>query len=193
MDFKATMVVVLSLVLGLFFAPSLRAQVAGATLSGAVTDAQGGVVPGAKVSARNIATGISTDTTTNTSGAYTIVNLLPADYEVSVSAAGFSTSATKLTLTVGAKQELNLALTVGQITQTVEVTGAAPVVETTNATLSGNVEGKKIQDLPLNGRDWVSLATLTPGVVSVRPHEEVTAPGGSTRGLGIQMTINGAG
>src|SRR4029077_18979864 len=129
---------------------------------------------------------------TNASGVYTIVNLIPSDYEVSVSSAGFSTSVTKLTLTVGAKQELSLALTVGQITQTVEVTGAAPTVETTNATLSGQVQQSQIVQLPLNGRDWVSLAELTPGVVSVRPHEEVTAPGGSTRGLGIQMTINGA-
>jgi hypothetical protein len=192
MNFKATMVVVLSLVLGLFFAPSLRAQVAGATLTGAVTDAQGGVVPGAKVSAKNTATGISTETTTNSSGAYNIVNLLPADYEVSVSAAGFSTSATKVTLTVGAKQELNLALTVGQITQTVEVTGAAPIVETTNATLSGEVQEAQIVQLPLNGRDWASLATLEPGVAQVRPHEAVDAPGGSTRGLGLQMTVNGA-
>jgi hypothetical protein len=192
MNFKATIVVVLSLVLGLAVATSVRAQVAGATLTGAVTDAQGGVVPGAKVSAKNGATGISTETTTNASGAYTIVNLIPADYDVSASAPGFSTSATKVTLTVGAKQELNLALTVGQITQTVEVTGAAPIVETTNATLSGQVQGAQIVQLPLNGRDWVSLAALEPGVASVRPHEEVTAPGGSTRGLGIQMTINGA-
>ena len=82
MNFKATMVVVLSLVLGFFFAPSLRAQVAGATLTGAVTDAQGGVVPSAKVSAKNTATGITTETTTNASGAYTIVNLLPAENKV---------------------------------------------------------------------------------------------------------------
>jgi hypothetical protein len=97
-----------------------------------------------------------------------------------------------VTLTVGAKQELNLALTVGQITQTVEVTGAAPIVETTNATLSGEVQEAQIVQLPLNGRDWASLATLEPGVAAVRPHEQVDAPGGSTRGLGMQMTVNGA-
>src|SRR5207245_8154056 len=70
--------------------------------------------------------------------------------------------------------------------------GRAPIVETTNATLSGQVEGTQIVQLPLNGRDWASLATLNPGVASVRPHEEVTAPGGSTRGLGMQLVINGA-
>ncbi len=104
----------------------------------------------------------------------------------------FNTALSKVTLTVGAKQELSLALKVGEITQTVEISTAAPIIETTNATLSGNIAGSQIVALPLNGRDWVSLATLTPGVVSVRPHEEVDAPGGSTRGLGVQMTINGA-
>jgi Carboxypeptidase regulatory-like domain/TonB dependent receptor len=169
----------------------LRAQVAGATLTGTVTDTQGGAIPNAKVSARNVATGVSTDTTTNAAGAYNIVNLVPGDYEVNVSAAGFSTVVTKVTLTVGATQALNPSLTVGQVTQEVQVTGVAPIVETTNATLSGEVEGTQIIQLPLNGRDWAQLATLQPGVAQVRPHEAVDAPGGSTRGLGMQMTVDG--
>src|SRR5690348_18212734 len=150
--------------------PPLRAQVAGATLSGTISDAQGGAIPNAKVAARNVATGVSTDTTTNATGFYTIVNLLPGDYEVNVSAPGFNTTATKVTLTVGAKQELSTSLQVGQVTQEVQVTGAAPIVETTNATLSGQVESTQIVQLPLNGRDWAALATLEPGVASVRPH-----------------------
>src|SRR5260221_3762860 len=193
MKSNATKILVLICALGLLFsATSLRAQVAGATLSGTITDSQGGAVVGAKVSARNAATGVTTESTTNASGAYSIVNLLPADYEVSVTAAGFRTTVSKVTLTVGAKQELSVALTVGEVSQTVEVTGAAPIVETTNATLSGNVESAQIVELPLNGRDWVQLASLQPGVAEVRPHEAVDAPGGSTRRLGIQMTVNGA-
>src|SRR6266851_8372615 len=192
MNTKLAKMLVLSWIVGLLFsATPLRAQVAGATLSGTITDAQGGAVVGAKVSAKNGATGVSTDTTTNSSGFYTIVNLNPADYAVSITASGFRTAASKVTLTVGAKQELSLALTVGEVSQTVEVTGAAPIVETTNATLSGNVESAQIVELPLNGRDWASLATLEPGVASVRPHEAVDAPGGSTRGLGLQMTVDG--
>jgi TonB-dependent Receptor Plug Domain len=119
------------------------------------------------------------------------VNLIPADYQVSVSAPGFKTATSKVTLTVGAKQELSLSLTVGEITQTVEITGAAPIIETTNATLAGNIQSAQIVELPLNGRDWASLATLEPGVVAVRPHEQVTQPGGNLRGLGNQMTIDG--
>src|SRR6266849_2820593 len=105
---------------------------------------------GAKVAAKNGATGVTTETTTNTSGAYNIVNLIPADYDVSVSATGFRTAVSKVTLTVGAKQELSLGLTVGEVSQTVEITGAAPIVETTNATISGEVESQKIEQLPLN-------------------------------------------
>ncbi len=193
MNPKISKLLVLICVLGLLFsATPLRAQVAGATLSGVITDAQGGAVAGAKVSARNGATGISTDTTTNSSGIYSIVNLNPANYDVSVTAPGFRTATSKVTLGVGAKQEMNVALTVGEVSQTVEVTGVAPIVETTNATLSGEVLGAQIVELPLNGRDWASLATLQPGVASVRPHEAVDAPGGATRGLGVQMTVNGA-
>ena len=145
----------------------LRAQVTGATLSGTITDAQGGAIPNANISAKNVATGISTDTTTNATGAYSIPNLNPADYEVSVSAPGFSTAVVKVTLTVGAKQEMSLSLTVGEVQQVVRVSGAAPVVETTNSTISNNVVAEQIVELPLNGRDWASLATLHASHVSM--------------------------
>jgi len=187
----ATKILVLIWVIGLLFSVPLHAQVAGASLNGTITDAQGGAVANAKVSAKNGATGITTETTTNSSGAYNLVNLQPAAYDVSVEATGFNTSTTKVTLTVGAQQELSLALKVGEMSQLVEVTGAAPVIETENATLSGNVQSAQIVELPLNGRDWASLATLEPGVVAVRPHEQVTQPGGNLRGLGNQMTIDG--
>jgi len=187
----ASKILVLIWVVGLFCSVPLYAQVAGATLTGTITDAQGGAVAGAKVSAKNSATGITSETTTNSTGNYNLVNLKPAEYEVSVTATGFNTSTTKVTLTVGAIQELSLALKVGEMSQLVEVTGAAPVIETENATLSGNVQSAQIVELPLNGRDWTSLAVLEPGVVQVRPHEQVTQPGGNLRGLGNQMTIDG--
>src|ERR1700719_1205992 len=169
----------------------LRAQVTGATLSGTITDAQGGAIPNANVSAKNVATGISTDTTTNATGTYSITNLNPADYEVSVSAPNFSTAVANVTLTVGAKQEMSLSLTVGEVQEIVRVSGAAPTVETTNSTISNNVVAAQIVELPLNGRDWASLATLQPGVVSVRTQEVVTQVGSHARGLGLQLSIDG--
>jgi hypothetical protein len=193
MDPKASRFLPFVVVLCLCLALSIPtyAQVAGATLSGTITDAQGAAVVGAKVSAKNAATGVTTETTTNNLGAYSLVNVLPASYDVSVGATGFRTAVSKITLTVGSQQTMNIALVVGEVSQTVEVTGAAPIIELTNATISGNVESQQIVELPLNGRDWASLATLQPGVVAVRVHEQVTQPGGNLRGLGNQMTVDG--
>src|ERR1700687_2999514 len=95
----------------------LRAQVAGATLSGTITDPQGGAIVNAKVSATNLATNVAIDTTTNANGAYTVPNLRPGDYQVSVSAPGFTTAVSKVTLTVGAKQNMDVSLNGGTAPQ----------------------------------------------------------------------------
>ncbi len=191
MNRKATTCLLLASILVLLLSTPTRAQVVGATVSGSITDPRGDAIPNAKVSAKNLATGVSTTTTTNATGAFSIANLNPADYEISANAAGFSTAVTKVTLTVGAKQEVNLALKVGQVTQIVEVTGAAPSVETTNSTISAEVDSTTVRELPLNGRDWASLATLQPGVAGVRTHEEIQQVGSHARGLGAQLSIDG--
>jgi Carboxypeptidase regulatory-like domain/TonB dependent receptor len=178
-------------VLSLMFSAPAGAQVVGATVSGSITDPRGDAIPSAKVSAKNLGTGVTTTTTTNATGAFSIANLNPAEYEISASAAGFSTAQTKVTLAVGAKQEVNLALKVGQVTQIVEVTGAAPTVETTNSTLSEQVDSTTVRELPLNGRDWASLAQLQPGVAQVRTQEVITQVGAVGRGLGTQESIDG--
>ena len=99
-----------------------------------------------------------------------------------------------MTLTVGAKQEMNISLAVGEVSQTVEVTGAAVQVDLASSTISGNVQASEVRELPLNGRDWASLATLEPGVASVRSQYNAalnpSAAGG--RGLANQMSIGGA-
>lgn len=178
-------------ILALLLSLPTRAQVVGATLSGTITDPHGDAIPNAKVTAKNVATGVSTSTTTNTYGAFSIANLNPAEYEVSASAAGFSTARTKVTLTVGAKQEVNFALKIGEVTQVVEISGAAPAVETTNSTLTAEVDSTTVRELPLNGRDWASLAQLQPGVASVRTQELITQVGAVGRGLGTQISIDG--
>ena len=191
MNPKTIRLLALSLTIGLLFSMPVHAQVAGATLTGAVTDVQGGAIADAKVSVRNVATNVLVETATNASGVFTVPNLNAGDYEVSISASGFSTAMSKVALTVGAKQEMNLSLAVGQITQQVTVTDAAPQVQLATSTMSGNVEGAEIRELPLNGRDWASLATLQPGVATVRTQEQVTQVGSHARGLGLQLTIDG--
>jgi hypothetical protein len=170
----------------------LRAQVAGASLSGTITDSTGGAIAGGQISVKNTATGVVTTTTANSDGNFDMPNLLPGDYRVTVSAANFGSKAANITLTVGAKQVFNITLAVGESTQVVEVTEAVPNVELATSEISGIVEGSEVRELPLNGRDWASLATLQPGVVSVRTQEQVQQIGSHARGLGLQLSIGGA-
>jgi len=94
----------------LLFSVPLPAQVAGTTLSGTVTNAGGAIVPNAKVSLKNVATGQATETQSGRAGLYSLPNLVPGDYEVSVSAEGFSTNVVKVTITAETRQTINLTV-----------------------------------------------------------------------------------
>lgn len=177
---------------GLLTAPA-KAQVSGATLAGLVTDERGGAVPNATVSIKNVATGVVREVSTNADGFYSAPNLLPGNYEVSVSAQGFQTLVQRdIVLTVGAEQPLNLGLKVGQLTQKIEVTAAPPDVQTSTSTISATVDSTTVRELPLNGRDWASLATLEPGVVSI-PNQATTSFNANkgNRGFGNQLSNGG--
>src|SRR6202163_3071908 len=168
----------------------IHAQVAGANLSGTVSDASGAGVPNANVSIKNTATGVARDITTDSDGFYSAPNLLPGIYDITVSAPGFSTSVqTGLTLTVGASQGLNIPLKIGRASEQIVVTAAAPEVQLTSSTLSAEVDSTTEHELPLNGRDWTQLATLQPGVVSVRVEAGPSNRG--NRGYGTLLTISG--
>jgi hypothetical protein len=180
------------LVFSLSFAVSTYSQVTGATLAGVVTDPSGSVIAGAQVSATNTATGISKEATTDSAGLYTLPNLQAGNYEVKVTAAGFATAVQpNLSLAVGAQQSLNIAMKVGETSQTVQVTEAAPQIDLTSSTLTGQVESQTVLDLPLNGRDWTSLATLHPGVNSIESQIAYGDSGRGNRGFGAELTISG--
>src|SRR5712664_145054 len=185
--------VMVILALAILSANHANAQVSGATLSGTVTDPSGAAITGAKVSIANKATGVTRDVATDAAGFYSAPNLRPGPYEVTALASGVSTAKqADLTLTVGAQQVLDLPLKIGESTQTILVTEAVPLVQLGSSTISAQVESKEILELPLNGRDWASLATLSPGVnaVNVQMPFETGARRGN-RGFGSQLTISG--
>ncbi len=170
-----------------------RAQAVGAALSGLITDERGGPVPSATVSIKNLGTGAVREVSSNGDGLYSAPNLLPGTYEVRVAAQGFQTSVQKdVRLTVGAQQALNVSLQVGQLNQTVEVSATPPDVQTASSTISATVDSTTVRELPLNGRDWTSLAALEPGVTSI-PNQAGTgfSANKGNRGFGNQLSDAG--
>ena len=129
----------------------------------------------------------------NDGGFYSAPNLLPGTYDITFSAQGFSQTIQRgVVLTVGAEQALNVNLKPGQVKEIVEVTSLLPDIQTTSSAVSSTVDSKTVRDLPLNGRDWASLATLEPGVVSV-PNQATTSFNANkgNRGFGNQITDSG--
>jgi hypothetical protein len=131
---------------------------------GTVTDPTGAVVPGAKIVVRNLSSGQVREATTASNGFYTITQLAPGHYSISASKEGFSTATqADVELLVNQDLEANYTLSVGQVTQTVEVTSAPLMLKTASATLGQVVGAQQVVDLPLNGRQFTSLILLTPG------------------------------
>jgi hypothetical protein len=179
----------------IFLACYSYGQMAGATLKGTVTDASGAVIISAQVSIKDVSTGEERTVTSNSEGFYQAPNLLPGNYQITISAPAFSTVVrTGISLTVGAQQVLNITMEVGHVSQTVTVNGEAPTVQLANPTMGGVVNQATIVQLPLNGRDWTSLATLQPGVTSVASLQISSGPGPTRdliKGLGTQLSISG--
>lgn len=190
---RFTMLAVLIVGLMAWSSPQASAQVAGATLSGLVTDTSGAGIPSAKVSIKNIGTGEVREVPTNGDGFYSVPNLLPGNYEVTVSGQGFATLIQKgITLTVGAQQALNVSLKPGEVKELVEVTSVPPDIQTTTSTISATVDSTTVRELPLNGRDWTSLAALQPGVSSIQNQVGTGfSANKGNRGFGNQLSNGG--
>ena len=151
----------------------LFAQVNTGRILGTITDQTGGVIAGATVTVTNTGTGVVRTLMTNQSGEYAAPDLIPGTYSVRVSDMGFQASEQQnITLGVGQSARVDAQLTPGQVTQTVEVTAAAPLINTTNAVVSNTLEAQTISSLPMNGRNFNNLLTLQVGVVA--------SPGGGT-------------
>src|SRR5205807_1475439 len=163
------------LIIALALPLASRAQDTG-YISGTVTDKSGAAVVGAEVVITNTAGSLTRTTTTNSDGAYVVAGLPGATYNISVTAKGFQKySATKVVLEVAQKIRVDVQLTVGAVTDVVEVTGESVAqVETTSSDLTSTITGKQIDNLVLNGRNFTQLVNLAPGVVNQTGQDEGT-------------------
>jgi hypothetical protein len=141
-----------------------QTTVAQGSIQGTITDPTGAVVSGAKVTIKNQATGAVTTTTTSSGGTYNSGGLIPGNYLVRVEAKGFKTSQLPVVVDVTVTASGSLRLELGQEATVVEVQGAAVTVNTEQATVQGVLNGDQIDNLPVNGRNFLDLAQLEPGV-----------------------------
>ncbi len=163
--------VMTALTLTILLGVSISAQQNTADVVGTVTDASGAVIPGATVTITNSGTNISQHSTTGADGNYIFTLLQVGTYAVKVEAKGFKTfSAPNITLAAGDRARVDAAMQVGDVTQTVEVSGAvAPALQTDSSTLGNLVTSQAVQDIPLNGRNFIKLVQLNPGVTEGSP------------------------
>ena len=147
---------------------TLFAQAGRGSISGMVTDPAGAVVPGTQVVLLNQATGVTQHTVTNNAGFYTFISLNPGEYRVTASHPGFSTIAREnVIVTVDQVTQVNIALRIGAVTQTVTVTGGVSLVEPTNSTVGLLIPAKTIERVPLLNRNVYDLVQLSAGVNAV--------------------------
>jgi hypothetical protein len=172
----------------------MEGQVVNGTILGTVRDASGALIPGARVAATNMETGAVRAVVSDEYGSYQIVSLPAANYEVEASISGFKTEIRRpITVTVGASVPVNFELAVGEVQQKVEVEAAAAQLETTTVAMSGLVGETAVRELPLNGRDWLQLVTLQPGVVGGIGQQSSADFSNSraARGNGQSLSISG--
>jgi hypothetical protein len=136
------------------------------SIGGVVTNPNKEVVPGASVAVRNIGTNKEDSATTDDAGRFKVANLQPGNYAVTVNSSGFSPmTVERVVVEVGRETSLEVALVVGPVTGSVDVSAEAPVINTTQQDFSTNINQTSINELPINGRRWSNFALLTPGAV----------------------------
>jgi hypothetical protein len=170
----------------------LLAQTAG-EITGEVTDPSGASAPNATITATNKDTNVARTTQTNSVGVYSFPAMIPGSYEVKAAAAGFDTVVkTGIQLQVQQTARVDFTLTVGQATQTVEVSASGELLSTENASVGTVIEQKRITELPLNGRNFFSLVALSPNVTyGFAPAAQANNRQGGTRSA-LTMSLSGA-
>ena len=187
----------LALALCVCIVPEVRAQeaVSTASVSGRVVDQLGDVVPGATVVARQIETNVSRDAVTDTGGRFRLPYLRIGRYEIVARHTGFHDARRALTLTAGSAFEVTLTLRVGELHTDVTVSADASVIETARSQLAATIGQAEVRDLPMNGRSFLDLALLAPGVsppnvASTQLFAETSAVPGSGLSVASQRNLS---
>ncbi len=172
---RASLAVVVFLLGFVAWSPALRAQVDQGTITGTISDTQGGVIPNAQVTITNIDTGFTLQDKTDGKGVYTFSPVKIGNYTVKASYPGFATTQQdKVVVNVGERATIDVKLNAGATSEVVEVTTAAPLLQTGDGSTGQVVSAQTIVDTPLNGRNYVFIAQLSAGI----------APGNGSRGAG---------
>ena len=179
------------------YLPVARAQQASANVNGVVSDPSGAAVPNAQVTLTNTATAVAKTSTSNSDGAYAFLNVIPGPYSIAATAKGFSVmSRTQITLEVNQTATFDFHLKVGEAQSTVTVEATAAAVESSTSELGSVVNNRDVVELPLNGRNFTQLLTITPGAVNI---DRDQSAGGNAGWAGVSAigafsfpAINGA-
>ncbi len=181
-----------TLVLLLFFGLPVSAQVAGGSITGTVTGESGGAMPDVRVSVKDVSTGLARTAATNAAGLYSVPDLSPENFEMTVSASGFITQLwTSISVTAGVERILNVVMRAGDPQQVVRVVAPPALVSEPCPAVCGSANSSTVRDTPLNGRDWAALATLQAGVSSVQ-NGSASGGGNTDRGFGAAVSISGS-
>src|SRR6202047_5204700 len=181
-----------ALLLSILCSHPVHGQVVGGTISGTISDKSGAVVANATVSLQNLATGVNTTVTTNAQGLYSLPNLLPGNYQQKVSAVGFETSIRNgIILTGGSQMVSNVEMRVGAVNEPLEVSAQPPDLQLESSSISASTASQTLVELPLNARSWTDLATLQPGVSTIRAMANVSSTDRLGRGYGVELSVSG--
>ena len=165
-NFRKLMFVAVALVTLLALWPRTgQAQTVYGSIAGTVLDASGGAIPGAAVTLTNTGTGEKRTMPSEASGGYTFVNILPGTYRIEAEKSGFKHfKRDGIIMEVGSAFRVDLPMEVGAVTQTIEVTAQTPLLQPQSSDLGQVVESRTVTEMPLNGRNVISLVQLSPGI-----------------------------
>ena len=165
-------------------------QTVTATITGTVTDSTGASVANVKVTATNIGTAVASTTQTNASGVYNLLFLPVGNYDISAESPGFKKAAMgPFKLDVNQIARVDIKLEVGELTQSVEITAVAPILQTESTATGDTITSTKLTSVPLNGRNFAALTLLIPGAISTAPQNMNTSS--RFQGSGSRPQVNG--